>query len=276
MTKTERFIVVVAGIILALVAAILCGPANAGSIYFNSVATGCHVDSVTSVTSSAGGWLALGPNNPPPIVCPTPPPPTCTTAPVLASSTPGIENFSRMTGYVDMNYFGGGISPADITSFDSVYKKPWPGNGTLTAALQVPNNKYVSEKFTVPAGYMAGAPSTIYGNYTLNQTGYSAPVSLTISTCPGDFSDPSQPGSTVILGCWKNSQTAGGHVQWRKSLACQLQDNTTYYLNFINANIAGFMPGGRGVGGSTRNKYCSGSCSDSIRNGPGSWGSYNP
>lgn len=238
--------------------------------YVQPLKPGCTVQSIAQVSVDPDKTSLT-------VKCDSGPPPPCSQPITVPSATQGIANYTRMTGIQNVNYFGAGYKAVDITSFDSVYWKAWPGNGTLTAALQVPNNKYVSEKFHVPTDYMAGYSGPgLWGNYSNAQTGYSAPVSFTISTCPGDFSNPAINGSTVVEGCWANAKTAGGFVQWRNDVTCELKDNTDYYLNYGNFSINAVLPNGAGSAASTKNGQCNGSCSDSIRNGPGSWGQYTP
>ena len=200
----------------------------------------------------------------------------CTNPPTLASTTSGITNFTQATGTQSVFYFGAGSKAVDLTSFDSIYWLKWPGNSTLTADFSLSTNKYISAQFKVPAGYIAGySGSGLYGNYAIAQSNVSAPVSMTISTACGDFSSPvTYPTSTVVPGCWKNKLTVGGILQWRADTTCILHDNTTYFLNIINADISALRPGGAGSAASTKNANCSGVCSDPIGNGPGSWTTY--
>jgi hypothetical protein len=205
------------------------------------------------------------------VTCPNvPPPPTgCTNPPVILSSTPGIANYSRLTGIVQVNYFGGGYKEADATSFDSIYTT-WPGNPTLTAAIAVPTNRYLSEQFVVPAGFMEKQP-VMYSNYTINASGFNAGISMSISTSCGDFSAPNQVGSTVVPGCWTNKHGpyTPGPLQWRNNLTCILKDGTTYFLNIINADVGSLHPGNTGTAASTSPGKCSGACTDPCRRGSG-------
>jgi len=177
-------------------------------------------------------------------------------------------------------YYGngptGGVHSVDVTKFISFYQaNAWPGQQIgLIGQPTLPNGKYVSLQFTVPNGYMAGKPDSTLGQYSVGSSGYSAPVSMTISTTCGDFSNPStNPAtSTVVSGCYKNKSLSPGGIVWRKTGSCALQDGKTYYLNFINADITNLLPGNQGTAISTRNSQCpAGSCSDPIDNGPGNW-----
>jgi len=165
-----------------------------------------------------------------------------------------------------------------VTRFDSIYSYAWPG-ASVVADFSLPNANYISAVFTVPAGYMtaANAPSNLYGEYYINGSGYSAPVSMTISKSCGDFSNPvNYPTSSVVAGCFVNKRTADQYIAWTKSGSCQLTNGTTYYLNIINADISLVTANGGGTAASTRNGNCSGACSVPIQNGPGSWQGYTP
>jgi len=197
------------------------------------------------------------------------------TCPTITSTTSGITSFQRWTGTNTSILVNGNSASVDVSSFASVYGA-WPGSiFQETATFSLPTNRYGSLQFTVPAGYFAGAPADRDGLYSLNQTAFTAPVSMTISTTCGDFSDPSNfPGtSTVVRGCYRNKGTTSLSyvVAWAKQGTCVLEDTKTYYLNFINADISTVQPGG-GTAASTQNSKCfSGSCQDPIVNGPGNW-----
>lgn len=201
--------------------------------------------------------------------------------PTIASGTTGISNYTRLTGSQSVNYFGAGVQSVDVTSFNSVFgykgvgsQTTWPGNSSLTAEINLATNKYVSLQFTVPAGFMELYPSGVYGKYSVNTTGYSAPISMTISTQCGDFSDPATYPATskVVSGCLKNSINSSGSLRWSNTGACTLQDNTTYFLNIVNADISGAQPAGAGTLTSSKNDQCtSTTCTDPIRNSPKSW-----
>jgi PKD repeat protein len=193
------------------------------------------------------------------------------------SATSGISNYTRWTGNQTGNYFGGGFNTVDVTSFNSVFgigtpaQATWPGNTSLTADFDMPTNKYMSLQFTVPAGFME---TVVSGGYGLNTTGYTAPVSMTISdgAAPcGDFSNPAtNPTSKVISGCWKNLMTSAGTLAWQGTggTKCLLQDNHTYFLNIINADISNADPAGAASLTSSKTSSCGTTCSDPIRNKP--------
>jgi PKD repeat protein len=194
------------------------------------------------------------------------------------SATSGISNYTRWTGNQTGNYFGGGPHTVDVTSFDSVFgvngvgnQTTWPGNTSLTADFNMPTNKYMSLKFTVPAGFME---TVVSGGYGLNTTDYTAQASMTISdgAAPcGDFSNPAtNPTSKVVNGCWKNLMTSSGTLAWYgpSGTKCLLQDNHTYYLNIINADISNADPAGAANLTSSKTAGCGSTCADPIRNKP--------
>jgi PKD repeat protein len=190
------------------------------------------------------------------------------------SATTGIGNYTRWTGSQEGFYFGAGTHVVDVTRFDSVFgigtaaQSTWPGNTGLTADFQVPTNKYISLRFTVPDGFMETVNN---GGYGLNTSGYTAPVSITISRgdapC-GDFSNPaSAPASNVVPGCWKNSINSQGQLAWTSGGTCVLQNDTAYFLNIINADISNADPAGTAELTSTQTQRCtSTTCGDPIRN----------
>ncbi len=201
--------------------------------------------------------------------------------PTIASSTPTIAaNFTRLTPIQQVNYFGSGYHNVDPTQFGSVYFVPWPGTYNAIADFSLPVNKYLSMQFTVPSGYMANAPSNLYGNIVPAESGYSAPVSITVSTSCGDFSDPSSypSTSTVVTGCYSNKGGINTGIQWRKTGSCVLQDNQTYFLNVVLGDVGAVTPGGGGSAASTRNiNKCSlSNCSVPVENGQGNWSTYVP
>lgn len=198
----------------------------------------------------------------------------CTNAPIIPSGTSGISTFTQLSGSVTANYFSGGNRVVDITDFSAVYGT-WPGAvESQTAAITLPTNKYVSLAFTVPTGYLAGHAGG-WGQYSLNQSAYSAPVSMTISTKCGDFSNPaSDSGSTVVPGCYGNLGTTSSAyvIAWHQSGLCQLTDGQKYYFNYINADITNAKSDNSGSITSSANGRCNASgCTDGVTNGPGTW-----
>ena len=243
-----------------------------------------NVDAATYVQPlqcAATGIALDNPTTTATVTCPVTPPPTgCTAPPVIASSTPGITNFTRMIGTATVNYFSLGNRSVNITDYGSVYGQipsveTWPGNSGITAVFQVPTNKYISLQFTVPPGYMAGSPANRSGYWYVNASSYSrAPISATVSTSCGDFSDPlGSVASTVVSGCYKNK--AGGDkwlVVWENPAhvnpTCTLQDGRTYYLNIINADISGVVPKGGSAASTSKStgSTCTTTCADPIAN----------
>ena len=253
------------------IAATFNNPSNsATSTYIVTLTCNAAVGAIPPATASSVTVTQQPRDVLPPLDCPT----------IIPGSTTGIPNFTQFTGIQPVSYFSTSAN-VDVTSFDALYQAPWPGNSSLTAVVTLPTNKYVSAKFHVPAGYMAGYTGTgLYGDYTVNQSGFSASVSMSISRTCGDFAQPGSlnPTTTVVPGCWVNKKVTGGFVQWRKDSTCILNDNTDYYLNYINADVSGIrVISGNTAGGtasSTKNANCGSSCTDPIANNPGSWTSY--
>ena len=190
-----------------------------------------------------------------PGACQAPPPPAPT------STCPTIGAFSRWTGTQAVN-FTSGPTPrqVDVTSFASAFQfagKLWPGISGVVPMIPLPVNRYLALQFTVPSN----ASATLLGTFLVGDTGYSAPLSMTISTACGDFRDPAA-GSTVVAGCRKNAIAAHGGFSWHISgQGCVLQPGRTYYLNIINADVSGALPV------STANGLCINKvCSDPILN----------
>lgn len=212
------------------------------------------------------------------------------TCPIITSANQVVANFSRWSGpqkiYTDSSY-GGASKTVDVGSFDQVFGT-WPGSvlGNILY-FKLPLSNYLSMSFTVPNNYMtaANAPNPLYGGYKIGETGNSTSDSLTISTTCGDFSNPATyPSSTVVPGCWKNKALTGSlALVWNASgSSCVLQNNQTYYLNIINADISQVQPNGGGQATSTKSTQnatypCTTStCDVPIYDGPGTWGGYTP
>jgi hypothetical protein len=209
---------------------------------------------------------------------------TCFTVP---SSTQGINSFTQLTAQQNVNHFGGGVISTNPALFSSVFRTAWPGFYNDIADFSLPVSSYLGMAFTVPHGYMAnsanaaywdnGVVEALYGNISVASSGYSAPVSMTISTACGDFSNPSANGSTVVAGCYLNKGIQAYSVQWRQSGSCTLQDDHSYFLNVIVADISAVTPNGGGTAASKKTANCSQTaCSVPVENGVGSWAAYTP
>jgi hypothetical protein len=245
----------------------------------------------TSTTNDANYTVSVsctGPGSPNPVASPVTPVVTVLhTAVVTGGTCPvitgagGIASFSQdVRTNESVSYYSSGTRTVNMTQYDSIFgqipsAQTWPGNSGITAVVTLATSNYVSAAFTVPANYMTGAPSNRYGQYYLNPSSYSkAPVSMTISTTCGDFSNPSASGSTVVPGCYKNKAGADTSiVVWENpahtSPTCALQDGQTYYLNFINADITNVTPGGHGTATTTKGaagSTCTSACMDPIAN----------
>jgi hypothetical protein len=243
--------------------------------------TSTTTDSTYTVTASCTGAGSITPVSTTATVTvqkkgSAPPPGACTRT--IATSAGGT--FSALGGNVNMTYSGHNPATVDITSFDSIFQGAWPGSGstvgssTLIALFSMVKTSYVSAKFTTPANYFTApnVPSGLYGNYSINQTLYTAPISMTISTQCGDFSPPTSAGSSVVAGCYLDAGVGGAAVTWSKAGACQLVGGQTYFLNIINANVANVTA----TGGTATTTCTSSTCTNPISNGPGSFTGYVP
>jgi hypothetical protein len=200
---------------------------------------------------------------------------------VIPGSTGSIASYSS-AGKLPVFYYGitGGLRSTDTTLFSVLYEETWPGVAGQNLYISMPTNQYVSAAFTVPTTFFtaAGAPALNFGDYTITQSAYSAPISMTISTVCGDFAPPSS-GSTVVSGCYVDAGTTSNNtfLQWRNSGSCTLTAGSSYYLNIINADVSGLTAGGGGkaVSTSTTAACPANVCTDPIQNGPGAWTSWN-
>lgn len=202
---------------------------------------------------------------------------TAGACPKVIPGSGSVPSFVSTGPSTSFNYYSGGVQLIDPSLFSNIFKSAWPGNFGLFATATLDNNKYISAQFHVPQNYMtaANAPANLYGEYTIGETDASAPVTITISTQCGDFAPPAS-GSSVVPGCYKNKLVADQFLAWTKSSSCALQNDTTYYLNIINADVANLTPTG-GTATSTANAQCSGGhCTVPVSNGPGSWAGYTP
>lgn len=268
---------VIGALILLLYTAIAYNTAHADTKVFCSPATittsavqidGNYQQTLTSIGSIASGQCAT---------TTTPPPTACTTAIRVPNSAGGA--FTRWSGNATVNYFGEGSRVVDITKYVAIWGSAdaptWPGKSGITAVLPVPSGQYFSAAFTVPDGYMAAAPANRYGEWHVNPSSFSgAGISATISTCPGDFSKPGTPGSTVVSGCYHTGVRGDAPAMYwenpaHASASCVLHDGQTYYFNMINANVSAVLPNGGGSATSTKaGTQCasSASCNDPIYN----------
>jgi hypothetical protein len=176
--------------------------------------------------------------------------------------------FTRVTTPGRVTDFHGDSFNVDYTTFNSSLLNPWPANLGEQIIFSVPTSGFVALSFTVPAGFAAQQLPGFQGLYELSSgsSGWSAKTTLTISTKCGDFSAPSVSGSTTL--CYGNALAQSGFILYGVdgSRTCNLTDNTQYYLNFINANVANVGPNGTGTATSTANANCTGStCVDTIQ-----------
>lgn len=244
--KISKLSYVALALVILMCAAIYANPARADELQFCSATPITAVTSGNGVTLKSATLIKGG-------ACYVAPPP-----PVPAGTCPIVANKYRpLSGVMQVNYFGGGYKNVDVSKFDQVYWSAWPGRYGLIADFALPNTKYLAIQFTV-----SNLPATWYGQYSIGESGYSVPVSTTISKSCGDFRNPAtDAASTVPAGCWRNLNRAAGGVIWRASGSCQLAPGT-YYLNVITADMS--QPAMPSVCTAT-------TCSVPIQNGPGNW-----
>jgi len=211
------------------------------------------------VAAPAQTSIVAGPSSP----CPT-----------ISGQGP-VANWTQLSGHVIVNYRQYGSRAVDIADFASTFDYPglatnsWPGTYGLYAGIHLPNYKYVSARFTVPFGIDM---SSWYGQYSIGDIHFTAPISMSISYTCGDFGQFNP--SSIVPHCLVNAATAGTALLWQGApddQACVLQPAYVYYLNLINADISQLPSTGIAV--STANSACdTGACFDPIINGPGNWG----
>lgn len=200
---------------------------------------------------------------------------SCST--VAGDGTNGVNSFSQWIGSQTVFYFGSGANTGyqsvDVTSFNSSWFGTWPQSYGRQPVFPLPSGNYIAQKLTVPAGYFAGAPSNIYGQYYIGSSQNEGLVSMTISTKCGDFSNPANypSTSTVVPGCYLNAGAAGNALTWSKSYGCKLSDGQTYYLNMISAYITNITP----TGGTAASVCASGNCKIPLSN-LGNFNTYQP
>jgi hypothetical protein len=134
------------------------------------------------------------------------------TSNIAYTPSSGVRNAVDVT---DWSKIWGDSNPTDTTV-------PWPGrHDSAPIILQFDRNKYVSAKFTVPAGQAAS-----YGWIAHTEYNYGLDLTTTISTTCGDFS----PANSLC----KSVTTSGGLLTpWRVGTGnfCPLLPGTTYYFN---------------------------------------------
>lgn len=110
-----------------------------------------------------------------------------------------------------------------------VFNEPFPDSGSVY--LKTQRDQYISLQLTT-----TGVPTGTSGRLEINnpQGGFNYGVSLvTFSRCPGDFLDQDDPEC-------KRRITNGG-INWSVGVdgsnECELEPNTTYYLNILHTTL---------------------------------------
>lgn len=193
---------------------------------------------------------------------------------IIANSAPTGQPFMRATTAVWGPYNGTPTSQ-DATSFvkafgDSTYPN-WPGHPGLLQQFVLPSTSYISLAFTVPSTFYTGVNQNSYGSYRVSISGYTAPISMSISTNCGDFSSPGSSGSSVV--CRGNLLIGNGTsgITYGNGQECPLTDGQSYFLNFINADVKNVTATGGTATTSANSKCTGGKCTDVFTNAPNSW-----
>lgn len=218
--------------------------------------------------------------------------------PTIASGDATVANFTALTGNLNVNYLADGNFTRNVNDYAAVFSLPpnssyprvslpWPGSYGAIAYLSLPANKYFSAQFTVPANYFTATP--VYSNISTGETQFSAILTFTLSTSPGDFSNPAtNPTSTVLPGCYNGTVRPDGGITWvnaegkgQPAKHCTIKNGQTYWFNAINADTTNVKPDGTGGAKSTstavrnnlqKSPYCPGKvCVNPILNGFGTW-----
>lgn len=204
------------------------------------------------------------------------------TCPTISSADKTVSSFTQLTGSTVVGRFSAATEQSttvDPTSMNSVmnYKisnTEWPNTTGMAAVFNLPNDKYLSMKFTIPAAGMPNsATKKVYGTYNLNESSFSVPVTMTISTACGDFSAP---GSTSTVLCTNPRAVPNNGLFFvnypiASTSICTLHNGGTYYLNVISATVTNGVAKSNAASGMLGTKRCIGSsCPVPLMNGPGS------
>ncbi|MFT3699985.1 MAG: hypothetical protein QM831_42970 [Kofleriaceae bacterium] len=188
----------------------------------------------------------------------------------LVPGTGQVQSWSREKGNITVNYYGDGVHSVDLSKFDAVMSNPmfaqktWPDSYGTIADMPITINKYVSLEFTVPDGYFEAHP-TYYGEYSIGESSFAAPVSMTISEHCGDFGQL-QP-TTIEAGCVLIAGGPDSRILWNSTSGCKMKSGHRYYLNVINADITSFP-----ATTTQRPAKCvNDQCETPVMNGYGSW-----
>lgn len=138
-----------------------------------------------------------------------------------------------------------GLPANGFTAWDSIWGRPYPD---LTPIDPWPSKTIsrvvgpiVSPKYYVAAGFTAVANAA--GLLHVEQTGFQAPISMTISARCGDFDMAS---ANIPPGCAKSGLRGDQSMYWRVGTVagfCQLTAGQSYYLNIVYANLANSATG---------------------------------
>jgi hypothetical protein len=253
------------------------GLVSAVASFTNTSTTNAATDTVTLTCTGASGQATSVATVTVPKQGPVQTGGSCPTV-VKGDGTAGVTSFGQQ-GSAQLRVGGDQHTiTADMTSYSSVFSTTFPGTGTIVYDI-LPINNYISMQVQAPAGFFSGASADWRSKIGVGTTDDDAKASVTISRTCGDFSNPAtDPGSSVVPGCYKVGVIAEGGVVFSSplgSVQCKLADLPTgqyYYFNLINANITNVTSTG-GTASSYRDgpgSTCTGqsTCSVPIENGP--------
>jgi len=132
-----------------------------------------------------------------------------------------------------------------FTSYTSVWNEgsanPWPGAAALSVRLGLIGTVYLAEAFTAPVdGSVTGTIKWLNNKAGVGYSAASNAASYAISTCAGDFG---QPGTQLGPNCSADiASTTGLSATVSNSPVagvCTLAPGKTYYLNMLQAPLAG-------------------------------------
>lgn len=168
-----------------------------------------------------------------------------TSEPEPSPEPEGCEPLSNYSGWSqvtsDLVY---GLPREDATKFSEVFGKAFPGATGNSETLHLDTGNYAAVKFTTPSDLS----SNHSGRFKLEDAG-SFPGTKTarshwsISKCPGEFNP-----NNLTNECHVPYTKPGWiQMQWRgpnntSAKGCELQPNTTYYLNLLYSDSQSEFP----------------------------------
>lgn len=160
--------------------------------------------------------------------------------PAGCENVPPLSDYPEWTEASDVRYGTPVVNPA---TWVSVFGREFPKGGTFH--FELTKGEYAAMKITTPA-YLSSSSSGQINAEIKGTSSYSGagPRMVSITPCPGVF-DPqeiSDPKCLKAAGSTDSFYWVGpGHPY--SSFQCELQPNTTYYVNMLfSGSSAGTMP----------------------------------